>query len=75
MSQIRAFLAVDLDDDLKPKVNRVMKEFKQIDTRINYVDLLNLHFTNGCYKKKHMPIPYQLVKTTHTTTTLNNTEQ
>ena len=45
MSQIRAFLAVDLDDDLKPKVNRVMKEFKQIDTRINYVDLLNLHFT------------------------------
>ena len=45
MSHVRAFLAIDLDDDLKPKVNRVMKEFKQIDTRIKYVDLMNLHFT------------------------------
>lgn len=45
MSQIRAFLAIDLDDDLKPRINKIMKEFKQIDTKINYVDLLNLHFT------------------------------
>lgn len=45
MSQIRAFLAIDLDDDLKPKINRVIKEFKQIDTKIKYVELTNLHFT------------------------------
>ena len=45
MSHIRAFLAIDLDDDLKPKINRVMKEFKQIDTRIKYVGLVNLHLT------------------------------
>ena len=45
MSQIRAFLAIDLDDDLKPKINKIMREFKQIDANIKYVDLLNLHFT------------------------------
>ncbi len=45
MSQIRAFLAIDLDEDLKPKINKIMKEFKQIDTRIKYVDLVNLHLT------------------------------
>ena len=45
MSQIRAFLAIDLDDDLKPKINRIIKEFKKIDTRIKYVDLVNLHLT------------------------------
>ena len=45
MSQIRAFLAVDLDDDLKPKINKVIREFKGIDAHIKYVDLQNLHFT------------------------------
>lgn len=45
MSQIRAFLAIDLDDDLKPKINKIMKEFKAIDTKIKYVELLNLHLT------------------------------
>ncbi len=45
MSQVRAFLAIDLDDDLKPKINKVIKEFKQIDTKIKYVELTNLHFT------------------------------
>ena len=45
MSQIRAFLAIDLDDDLKPKINRIIREFKQIDANIKYVDLQNLHFT------------------------------
>ena len=45
MSQIRAFLAVDLDDELKPEINRIMKEFKQTDARIKYVELLNLHLT------------------------------
>ena len=45
MSQVRAFLAIDLDDDLKPKINRIIKEFKQIDARIKYVELTNLHLT------------------------------
>ena len=45
MSEIRAFLAIDLDDDLKPKINKIIKEFKQIDTRIKYVELANLHLT------------------------------
>ena len=45
MSEIRAFLAIDLDDDLKPKINKIIKEFKQIDTKIKYVELTNLHST------------------------------
>ena len=45
MSQVRAFLAIDLDDDLKPKINKIIKEFKKIDTRIKYVELANLHLT------------------------------
>ena len=45
MGEIRAFLAVDLDDDLKPKINKIIREFKQIDANIKYVDLQNLHFT------------------------------
>ena len=31
MSQIRSFLAIDLDDDFKPKVNKIIKEFKKIE--------------------------------------------
>ena len=49
MSQVRAFLAIDLDDDLKPKINKIIKEFKQIDTRIKYVELVNLHLTLKCF--------------------------
>ncbi len=45
MSEIRAFLAIDLDDDLKPKINKIINEFKQIDTKIKYVELINLHLT------------------------------
>jgi len=45
MSEIRAFLAIDLDEDLKPKINKIIREFKQIDTRIKYVDLINMHLT------------------------------
>ena len=45
MSQVRAFLAIDLDDDLKPKINRLIKEFKKTDARIKYVELANLHLT------------------------------
>ena len=45
MTQVRAFLAIDLDDDLKPKINKIIREFKDIDTRIKYVELQNLHLT------------------------------
>ena len=45
MPEVRAFLAIDLDDDLKPKINKIMREFKQIDAKIKYVELLNLHLT------------------------------
>jgi 2'-5' RNA ligase len=45
MSQVRAFLAIDLDDDLKPKIHKIIKEFKGIDTKIKYVELQNLHLT------------------------------
>ena len=45
MSQIRAFLAIDLDEDLKPKINKIIKEFKGIDAKIKYVELANLHLT------------------------------
>ena len=40
MSQIRSFLAIDLDDDFKPKVNKIIKEFKKIDANIKFVDSL-----------------------------------
>ncbi len=45
MTEIRAFLAADLDDDLKPKIHKIIKEFSKTDARIKYVDLNNLHFT------------------------------
>ena len=45
MSQIRAFLAIDLDNDLKPKINKIIREFKKTNANIKYVDLQNLHFT------------------------------
>ena len=45
MPEIRAFLAVDIDDDLKPKINKIIKQFKEIDANIKYVDLVNLHLT------------------------------
>ena len=45
MSEIRAFLAVDIDEDLKANINKVIKDFKQIDAKIKYVELANLHLT------------------------------
>ena len=45
MSQIRAFLAIDLEDNLKPKMNSIIREFKQSNADIKYVDLQNMHFT------------------------------
>ena len=41
MSQIRSFLAIGLDDDFKPKINKIIKEFKKIDANIKFVDLNN----------------------------------
>ncbi|WP_407421339.1 RNA 2',3'-cyclic phosphodiesterase [Methanobrevibacter sp.] len=45
MPEVRAFLAIDLDDDLKPKINKIIREFKGTEANIKYVDLANLHFT------------------------------
>ena len=45
MSQLRAFLAIDVDEDLKAKMYKIIKEFRQIDANIKYVDLENLHLT------------------------------
>lgn len=45
MSQIRAFLAIDVDEDLKAKMYKIIKKFKQIDANIKYVELENLHLT------------------------------
>lgn len=45
MSQLRAFLAIDVDEDLKAKMYKIIKEFKKIDANIKYVDLENLHLT------------------------------
>ena len=45
LSQIRAFLAIDLDEDLKPKINDLIKEFQEIDAKVKYVELENLHLT------------------------------
>ncbi len=35
MSQIRSFLAIDLDDDFKPKINKIIKEFKKLMQTLN----------------------------------------
>ena len=45
MSEIRAFLAVDIDEDLKPKIYKIIKQFKNTDANIKYVELENLHLT------------------------------
>lgn len=45
MSEIRAFLAIDIDEDLKPKIYKIIREFKQTDANIKYVELENLHLT------------------------------
>lgn len=45
MSMVRAFLAIDLDDDLKPKINRIIRDFRGTDAKIKYVELQNLHLT------------------------------
>lgn len=45
MVKIRAFLAIDLDDETKAKINIISKEFKKINANIKFVDLYNIHLT------------------------------
>lgn len=42
---IRSFLAIELDEDLVPKILDVQKEFKKTDANIKYVNSRNMHFT------------------------------
>lgn len=45
MTQVRAFLAMEVPEELKLKIYNVIKEFKKTDARIKYVELENLHLT------------------------------
>ncbi|MDD6049133.1 MAG: RNA 2',3'-cyclic phosphodiesterase [Methanobrevibacter ruminantium] len=42
---VRSFLAIELKEDLVPKILDVQKEFKKINANIKYVPSENLHFT------------------------------
>ncbi len=42
---IRSFLAIELDEELVPKILDVQKEFKKTNTNIKYVPSQNMHFT------------------------------
>ena len=42
---IRSFLAIELDQELVPKILDVQKEFKKTNANINYVPSKNMHFT------------------------------
>ena len=42
---VRAFLAIELEDELRHKIYEIEKEFKKIDAKIAYVEEKNLHIT------------------------------
>ena len=42
---VRSFLAIELKEDLVPKILDVQKEFKKTNTNIKYVPSKNMHFT------------------------------
>ena len=42
---IRSFLAIELDEELVPKILDVQKEFKKTNTNLKYVPSQNMHFT------------------------------
>ena len=42
---IRSFLAIELDEELVPKIMDVQKEFKKTNANIKYVPSQNMHFT------------------------------
>ncbi|MBX7077096.1 MAG: RNA 2',3'-cyclic phosphodiesterase [Methanobacteriaceae archaeon] len=45
MSGIRSFLAIEIEPDLKPLINNLIKEFKNTDANIKYVTADNMHLT------------------------------
>lgn len=45
MSEIRAFLAIDLEDNLKNQIEDIEDDFKGLNANIKYVEPANLHFT------------------------------
>lgn len=42
---IRSFLAIELDEELVPKILDVQKEFKKTNANVKYVPSENMHFT------------------------------
>ena len=42
---IRSFLAIELDEELVPKILDVQKEFKKTNANLKYVPSQNMHFT------------------------------
>ncbi|MDO5849509.1 MAG: RNA 2',3'-cyclic phosphodiesterase [Methanobrevibacter sp.] len=42
---VRAFLAIELEDELRHEIYEIEKEFKKIDAKISYVEERNLHIT------------------------------
>ncbi|WP_297979158.1 RNA 2',3'-cyclic phosphodiesterase [uncultured Methanobrevibacter sp.] len=43
--KVRSFLAIELDEELVPKILEVQKDFKKTNTKIKYVPAENMHFT------------------------------
>ncbi|MCL2156958.1 MAG: RNA 2',3'-cyclic phosphodiesterase [Methanobrevibacter sp.] len=44
-SELRAFLAIDIDKKLTPKIGDLQKEFKKTNANVKYVEIENIHFT------------------------------
>lgn len=44
-SEVRAFLAIEIDEKFVQKVEDLQKEFKKTKTNIKYVEVENIHFT------------------------------
>lgn len=42
---IRSFLAIEIEDELKDKIANIQDEFKETDTNIKYVSTKNMHIT------------------------------
>lgn len=42
---VRAFLAIELENDLKNKISEVQDDFRKTDANINYVSMENIHLT------------------------------
>jgi len=44
-SELRAFLAIDIDKKLVQKIEDLQKEFKKTKANVKYVEIENIHFT------------------------------